>query len=56
MRKQDFTTELLDLECVIVTKTENISGALHVSIELPRLRHCCPACKGFTGCIHNYRM
>ena len=38
MLMKDYTAEFLNLEDVIITKVENISDQLHISIELPR-RH-----------------
>ena len=52
----DYTTELLDLEDVIITKAENISNQLHIHIELPRRSHVCPACGAVTDLVHDYRM
>jgi transposase len=52
----DYTTELLNLEDVIITKAENISNQLHVYIELPKKSHTCPACGAVTELIHDYRM
>ena len=51
----DYTTELLDLEDVIITKAENISDQLHIHIELPRRSHECPACGAVTDLVHDYR-
>jgi transposase len=51
----DYTTELLDLEDVIITKVENISDQLHIHIELPRKSHDCPACGAATDLVHDYR-
>lgn len=56
MLEQNYNTEFLNLEGVIVTKAENISGALHVSIELPRSKHRCPVSNALTDRIHDYRM
>ena len=52
----DYTTELLDLEDVIITKAENISNQLHIYIELPRRSHTCPACGATTDLVHDHRM
>jgi transposase len=52
----DYTTELLDLEDVTITKAENISNQLHIYIELPRRSHVCPACGAVTDLVHDYRM
>jgi transposase len=52
----DYTSELLNLEDVIITKAENISNQLHIHIELPRKQHICPACGAFTDRIHDYRI
>ena len=56
MLNQDYTAKLLNLEDVIITNVENISGQLHISLELPRAAHVCPACGGVTDVIHDYRM
>lgn len=49
-------TKLLNLEDVIITNVENISGQLHIYLELPRKKHVCPCCGAETDCIHDYRM
>mgnify|MGYP003557489451 FL=1 len=56
MLNQDYTTKLLNLEDVIITKVENISDQLHISIELPRRKHTCPCCGTVTDRVHDYRM
>ena len=56
MLNQDYTTKLLNLEDVIITKVENISDQLHISIELPRRKHTCPCCGAATDRVHDYRM
>lgn len=56
MLNQDYTSKLLDLEDVIVTKAENISNQLHIHIELPRRAHICPCCGANTDRVHDYRM
>ena len=49
-------TKLLNLEDVIITNVENISGQLHIYLELPRKKHVCPCCGTETAYIHDYRM
>ena len=44
MLNQDYTAKLLNLEDIIITNVENICEELHISIELPRKKHICPAC------------
>ena len=56
MLNQDYTSKLLNLEDVIITNVDNISGQLHIYIELPRNKHICPACGAITDRIHDYRM
>lgn len=56
MLNQDYTAKLLNLEDVIITNVENISGQLHISLELPRTAHVCPACGDDTDVVHDYRM
>ena len=56
MLNKDYTAKLLDLEDVIVTNVENISEEVHVSLELPRMKHRCPACDALTDRVHDYRM
>ena len=56
MLMSDYTTELLNLEDVIITNVENITDQLHIYIELPRTKHVCPACGAVTDRIHDYRM
>lgn len=55
MLTQDYTTKLLDLEDVIITKVQNVSNQLHVYLELPRRNHTCPCCGAQTDRIHDYR-
>ena len=56
MLNQDYTAKLLNLEDVIITNVENICEELHISIELPRKKHICPACGSATDYVHDYRM
>ena len=56
MLNQDYTAKLLNLEDVIITNVENISGQLHVYIELTRTEHVCPACGAVTDRVHDDRM
>lgn len=56
MLTQDNTTKLLNLEDVKITNIENISGQLHIWLELPRKEHVCPCCGAKTDRIHDYRM
>ena len=56
MLNKDYTAKLLNLEDVIITNVENISEEVHVYLELPRRKHRCPACGGFTDRVHDYRM
>lgn len=55
MLNQDYTTRILNLEDVIVTKVDASSDQLHVYIELPRKIHTCPACGAHTDRVHDYR-
>ena len=55
-RMTDYTAEFHNLEDVIITKVENISDQLHISIELPRRKHVCPCCGAVTDRVHDYRM
>jgi len=56
MLNKDYTAKLIDLEDVIVTKVENFSEEVHVYLELPRIKHRCPACGALTDHVHAYRM
>lgn len=56
MLMTDYTAKLLNLEDVIITKVENISDQLHISIELPRRKHICPCCGTVTDRVHDYRI
>ena len=56
MLNKDYTAKLLNLEDVIITNVENFSGEVHVSFELPRAKHHCPACGTLTDRVHDYRM
>ena len=55
MLMKDYTAKLLNLEDVIITNVEEISGQLHVHIELPRKEHSCPVCGAVTDRVHDYR-
>jgi len=55
MLMKDYTTELLNLEEVMITKVENISQQVHVYIELPRKEHICPCCGASIDRVHDYR-
>ena len=56
MLNKDYTAKLLDLEDAIITNVENISGEVHIFLELPRTKHPCPACGALTDRVHDYRM
>lgn len=56
MLKKDYTAKLLNLEDVIITNVENISEEVHVYLELPRVKHRCPACGALTDRVHDYGM
>ena len=56
MLNKDYTAKLLDLVDVIITKVENFSEEGHVYLELPRIKHRCPACGALTDRVHDYRM
>lgn len=56
MLNKDYTTELLNLEDVIVANVENRADAVHIFLELPRTQHHCPACGALTDRVHDYRM
>lgn len=55
MLNKDYTTELLNLEEVIVKKVENLENEVHIHIELPRKPHKCPCCGETTETVHDYR-
>lgn len=52
----NYTTELLNLEDVIVTEVKNIEDQLYISVELPRREHTCPCCGAVTDRVHDYRV
>ena len=56
MLNKDYSAKLLDLEDVIITKVENFCEEVHVYLELPRMKHRCPACGTLTDRVHDYRM
>lgn len=56
MLNKDYTAKLLNLETQIITNVENISGEVHIFLELPRTKHPCPACGALTDRVHDYRM
>ena len=56
MLNKDYTAKLLNLEDVIITNVDSISEEVHIYLELPRMKHRCPACGDFTDRIHDYRM
>ena len=55
MLEQDYISEILDLEDVIVTKVENYPDSLHFYIKMPVQEHTCPNCGQRTSYIHNYQ-
>lgn len=55
MLNKDYTTKIIDLQDVIVTKVENIGEIKYIYIELERKEHICPCCGGKTNTIHDYR-
>ena len=56
MLNKDYTTELLNLEDVIVANVKNRADEVHIFLELPRTQHHCPACGALTDRVHDYRM
>ena len=56
MLNKDYTAKLLNLEDVIITDVKNLSNEVHISLQLPRKAHVCPACGAVTDRIHDYRM
>ena len=56
MLNKDYTANLLNLEDVIITDVKNLCNEVHISLQLPRKAHVCPACGAVTDRIHDYRM
>ena len=55
MLNKDYTTKIIDLQDVIVTKVENKGEIKYIYIELERKEHICPCCGSKTNTIHDYR-
>ncbi len=55
MLNMNYTTEILNLEDVIITDVKNFANQLHIYLELPRTAHVCPCCGAQTDRIHDYR-
>lgn len=55
MLNRNYTSDLLDLEDIIVTNVEKSSDSLFISLELPRRPHVCPDCGRETDRVHDYR-
>ncbi len=55
MLNVNYTTDILNLEDVIITEVKNIADQLHIFLELPRKKHTCPCCGVQTDRIHDYR-
>lgn len=51
----NFISELMELEDVIITNVEATKTARHIHIEMPRRVHHCPSCGSETDRIHDYR-
>lgn len=51
----DYTTEMLGLEDVKITKVEHRGQCLDIYTTMPRRAHCCPVCGEKTDKIHDYR-
>jgi transposase len=51
-----FNMILPGLEEVRVLKAEELGGAFHLHIELPKRKHKCPSCKKWTFRVHDYRL
>lgn len=56
MLNKNYTAKLLNLEDVIITNVENVSEELHIYLELPQKKHCCPVCGALTDRVHDYRV
>ena len=54
MLNKDYTAKLLNPEDVIITDVKNLSNEVHISLQLPRKAHVCPACGAVTDRIHDY--
>lgn len=52
---EDNSAKILGLEGVIVNKVESNEKEMHISLELPRREHSCPACGELTSRVHDYR-
>ncbi|WP_371069883.1 ISL3 family transposase [Sediminibacillus sp. JSM 1682029] len=44
------------LESVSIKKVEEVEGAYHMEVEMPRQAQTCPACGNQTSRVHDYRM
>ena len=55
MLNKDYTARLLNLEDVMITNVESISEEVRIYLELPRMKHRCPACEGLTDRVHDDR-
>lgn len=56
MLNMNYTTEILNLEDVIVTDVKILSEELHIHLHLPQSEQVCPRCGAVTKRIHDYRL
>lgn len=55
LHKKDFTTELLDMEHMVIKSIEKGEGRIELHVEMERRIHECPKCGALTDTIHDYR-
>lgn len=55
MPNNDFISNILEMEDLIITNVESDSKEMHIYFKLERRNHVCPACGTVTDKVHDYR-
>lgn len=55
LHTKDFTTELLDMEHMVLQSIEKTESKVVLHVEMKRRTHECPRCGALTDAIHDYR-
>ncbi len=55
MPNNDFISNILEMEDLIITNVESDSEEMHIHFKLKKKEHVCPGCGAVTNKVHDYR-
>ena len=55
MPNNDFISNILEMEDLIITNVESDDKEMHIFFKLERKDHACPECGAVTNKVHDYR-